>query len=142
MTRRSAERYLLMSVRFSRERVTELLELAARDGKSEDERATVTCNAPDSFEVHRPGFSHGFAGFYYLDDLHPVECTECYCKHYRHNGRSNVLIGDPPTTCRCSHLCMRHTFREVRKTLDICKAPETWFTEDMLVFNALAGTGT
>jgi hypothetical protein len=125
MTRDSARRYLLMSVRFSRDRVTELLEQAERDGNAEDERATVTCKH-GVYEVHRPGFVHSMGTYNYLDDLHPVDCTQCDCRHYRHDGRSNVLIGDPPATCRCGHLCCRHVFREVRKTLEICKAPETW----------------
>lgn len=137
MNRHSAERYLLRSVQFPRDRVTELLELAERDGKAEDERATVTCEGPDRFEVHRPGFAHGFGSYNYLDDLHPVDCTQCYCAHYRHNGRSGILRGDPQRTCRCGHFCSRHRFRQVRETLDICKAPDTWYTDDMRVWNAL-----
>ena len=138
MTRFSAERYLILSVRFSREQANALLDEAEREGNAEHERATVTCKN-GAYEVHRPGFAHGFASYNYLDDLHPVECEQCYCRHYRHDGRSNVLVGDPPSTCRCGHRSMRHRFREVRETLDICKAPETWFTEDMRVFNTLAG---
>lgn len=154
MRRYAAERYLLLSVRLSRAQVAALLDEAERTGNAEalwdeadrrsgvtDVRATVTY-AAGAWEVHRPGFAHGFASYNYLDEMHPVDCTECYCAHYRHDGRSNVLVGDPPSTCRCGHLCMRHRFREVRETLDVCKAPETWFTEDMRVFNALAGSTT
>ena len=127
MRRYSAERYLLLSVRLPRAQIEALLDEAERAGSAEalwdeagrhpgvtDVRATVTYDA-GAWEVHRPGFAHSLVGYNYLDDVHPVECTECYCKHYRHDGRSNVLIGDPPSTCRCGHLCMRHTFREVRK---------------------------
>lgn len=138
MTRLSARRYLTGSVRFSREETTELLDEAKRSGTAEHERATVTCDG-EAYEVHRPGFAHGFASYHYLDDLHPVDCEQCYCRHYRHDGRSRGLRGDPPSTCRCGHPAMRHRYREVRKTLDICKAPETWFTEDMRIFNALHG---
>jgi hypothetical protein len=138
MHKHSAQCYLLLSVRFSSDRVTELLDQAERDGKAEDERATVTFKA-GVYEVYRPSFAHFMGTSNYLDDLHPVDCTQCYCRHYRHNGRSNVLQSDPPSTCRCGHLCMRHRFREVRQTLEICKAPETWFTDDMQTFNALLG---
>ena len=136
MNRFSAERYLLGPVRFRRDLVTALLDEAERTGKAEHERATVTCQG-EAYEVHRPGFAHGFSSYNYLDDLHPVDCEECYCKHYRHDGRSNVLQGDPPSTCRCGHYAMHHRFRRVRETLDICKAPDTWYTEDMRTFNAL-----
>lgn len=151
MRRHAAESYLLRSVRLPRAQVTGLLDEAERTGTGEalwdeadrhpgvtDVRATVTYDA-GAWEVHRPGFAHGFASYFYLDDLHPVDCTECYCAHYRHNGRSAVLQGDPPAICRCGHPSFRHRFREVRDTLDVCKAPETWFTEDMRTFNALAG---
>lgn len=155
MRRYSAERYLLLSVRLPRDQVAELLDEAERAGKAEalweegrrypgvtDVRATVIYDASkgEAWEVHRPGFSHGMH-YNYLDDLHPVECTECYCRHHRHNGRSSVLRGDPPSACQCGHLTARHRFREVRETMDICKAPETWFTEDMRTFNALARIG-
>lgn len=131
-------RYLTGSARFSGEQATALLDAAERDGNAAHERATVTFNG-EAYEVHRPGFAHGFASYNYLDDLHPVECELCFCKHYRHNGRSNVLRTDPPSTCRCGHMSMRHRFRQVRETLDVCKAPETWLTEDMRAFNALRG---
>ena len=155
MRRFSAERYLILSVRLGRDRVTALLDEAERTGKAEarwdeadrrpgvtDVRATVTYDAGkgEAWEVHRPGFSHGLH-YNYLDDIHPVECTECYCRHHRDDGRSHVLQGDPPSACRCGHLTVHHRWRVIRDVIDVCKAPETWFTEDMRTFNALASIG-
>ncbi len=150
MTRFSARGYLIRSMRFSRDQADALLDQAERDGKAvalvaeaerregvTDERATVTCK-DGTYEVHRPGFSHGMH-YNYLDDIHPVECTKCYCRHHRDDGRSHVLRGDPPSACRCGHLTVHHRWRVIRDVADVCKAPETWFTEDMRVFNALAG---
>lgn len=139
MTRSSARRYLIMSVRLGRDQVTALLDEAERTGHAAalvdeadrkpgltDVRAEVTF-AGGAYEVSRPGFSHGI--FYnYLDDLHPVECTldGCQCRHYRHNGRSSVLVGDPPETCRCTHPSFRHRFRTVRESIEECRQPANW----------------
>jgi len=150
MDRRSAERYLLMSVRLPRAQAAEVLKAAERSGRAEalwdasdrrfgvtDIRATVTYDG-GAWEVHRPGFAHGMQ-YNYLDDIHPVECTECYCRHHQADGRSHVLQGDPPSACQCGHLTMHHRWRVIRDVIDVCRAPETWFTEDMRIFNALAG---
>lgn len=104
MRRLAAQRYLLMSVRLPRARVTDLLDEAECTGSAEalwdeahrhpgvtDVRATVTYDA-GAWEVRRPGFNHGMH-YNYLDDIHPVDCEQCYCRHYRHDGRSNVQIG-------------------------------------------------
>jgi len=132
-------------VGFTREYTEELLKLAERNGEAKDERATVTYqkyvkhSVSPQYEVHRPTSAHGFGSFNYLDDLHPVECEMCFCRHYLHRIGTGTLKGELPSMCRCGHLCMRHRFRVVRDTLEVCKAPETWFTEDMRTFNALAG---
>jgi hypothetical protein len=133
-------RYLTGSVRFGRDQAAGLLDDAERDGKAEHERATVTC-AAGVYEIRRPGFQHRFGSYYYLDDLHPVECTEatCYCRHYRFGRGGGPCRGDPPERCRCGHVVHLHRWREVRATLDVCKAPDTWFTADMATFNALLG---
>jgi len=153
MRRHSAERYLLLSVRLPRAQVDALLDEAERTGSAEalwdeadrrpgatDVRATVTYDARkgEAWEVHRPGFNHGMH-YNYLDDMHPAECTECYCRHHRADGRSHVLRGDPPSACQCGHLTVHHRWRVIRDVIDVCRAPETWFTEDMCAFNALAG---
>lgn len=150
MRKYSAERYLLRPTGLSRQQVAEVLAEAERTGKADalwdedkrrpgvtDVRATVTYDGTErGYEVHRPGFSHGLH-YNYLDDLHPVECTECYCRHHRHDGWSAVLWGDPPSTCQCGHLTSRHRSREVRDTIDVCRDPGGWYTEDMRTFNAL-----
>ena len=119
VNRFSAAGYLRRSVQLARELVTALLDEAERTGEAialwgedkrrpgvTDVRATVTYDGTErGYEVHRPGCAHGSARYNYLDDLHPVDCTECYCAHYRHNGRSGILIGDAPSTCQCGHLC-------------------------------------
>jgi hypothetical protein len=150
MDRFSAKGYLIRSVGLSRDEADALLDEAERDGKAvalvpeaerregvTDERATVTCK-DGTYEVRRPGFCHGMH-YNYLDDIHPVECTKCYCRHHRDDGRSHVLQGDPPFACRCGHLTVHHRWHVIRDVTDVCKAPETWFTEDMRTFNALAG---
>lgn len=151
MDRRSAQHYLLRAVHLPRQQVEELMAEAERTGSADalweearrypgvtDVRATLTYEAGkrEAWEVHRPGFSHGMH-YNYLDDLHPVECELCYCKHHRLDGRSHMLRGDPPSACQCGHPTSRHRFRQVREVLDVCKAPETWYTEDMRTFNAL-----
>jgi hypothetical protein len=150
MNRFSARGYLIRPVRLSRDEADALLDEAERDGKAvalvaeaerregvTDERVTVTYKG-GAYEVHRPGFSHGMH-YNYMDDLHPVDCERCGCKHWRDNGRSSVLVGDPPSTCQCGHPTSRHRFRRVRQTLEICKAPEIWYPEAERILNALAG---
>lgn len=139
-----------MSVRLPGAQVVALLDEAECTGHAEalwdeadrrpgvtDIRATVTY-ADGVWEVHRPGFSHGMH-YHYLDDIHPVECTECYCRHWRADGHSHGLQGDPPSGCQCGHLTQHHRWRVIRDVIDVCTAPETWYTEEMRAFNALSG---
>lgn len=160
MDERAARRYLRGAVRLSSQQVALAMFAARQTGRVDvlwpeddrrpgvtDVRATVTFDRRDltfssggrrGWEVHRPGFAHGFASYHYLDEGHPADCERCYCRHYRHDGRSDVVIGDPPSTCRCGHLCVRHRWRVIRDYIQVCREPDTWFTEDMRTFNALA----
>lgn len=50
----------------------------------------------------------------------------------------SLLIGDPPETCRCGHYVGRHRFRQIRDVIEVCRDPDSWYTDDMRVFNTLA----
>lgn len=150
MTRFSARRYLVMSVRVGGGRAEELLDAAERDGEAvelvaegkrrpgvTDVLVTVTY-ARGAWEVHRPGFAHGML-YNYLDDLHKVDCELCGCRHFRHGSGGGPCWGDPPERCQCGHLSLRHRYRQLRDTLDVCRAPETWFPVEERILNVLAG---
>lgn len=152
MERFSARRYLRQGVRLHYWEADALLDAAARTGKASwlwdeenchpdvtDVRVTVTVHGDHrGWQVHRPGFEHRYGGYYYLDDGHSVDCERCYCLHYRWDLRSGMLRGEPPSTCRCGHYAMRHHYRRVRDVIEVCRDPDSWFTEDMRTFNALA----
>lgn len=54
-------------------------------------------------------------------EMHPTSCELCDCAHYRWNGASGMYRTDPPSTCRCGHLCMRHRFRQFDPASEACR---------------------